>query len=592
MRVREIRISGFKSIAFCAGLQPAAGGAGGVREGVQLEWDATCFRLQLPAATEPGRPLLYAIMGANSAGKSNILLALDTFFGPAVKLDAGFFNGKRSDQPLIIELTLEGSLPTHPTAWHALNCLPADGPAVACAGWRLTVASVWRGDGRTRYIRRSDGLYYRQNQADRAQVERLLPEFRAIWADRRLADEASLERRSLLSDVLEAMLAQAAGEDSIIRRAARLMAELQRLLADRADPSLWAPVHALEASLARGLAAVTPQRQAVRLRLERGLPTLPRLLAQGAMSLDDGVELDFAQHGLGVQRSFALAALNTWCEYRRDAQRDYLFAVEEPEIYLHPHATRVLLNLLEKVARHDQVVFTTHASEFINRVPLGQIVTVRRQDQAGQVSSRAVHPDLQGIAPEEVAKVQRYLREDRSDMLFARAVLLVEGQAEYFALPAFARTLGLDLDAGGVSIVFVNGIGNFAVYHRILAAFQIPHVILMDGDGQAPARRRQYAHLADALFVLEHDFEHLLVEALSHSRLLALLNECLARRGRPAQTRLGDPRRRAAALAALGKPLVGRVAGELLDADEVAAMPPLVNALRAVLQLGATCGPS
>lgn len=584
MRVREIRISGFKSIAFCACLRPVTGGTGRARGSVQIEWDENCFRIQLPAAMEPGQPLLYAIMGANSAGKSNILLALDTFFSSAVKLDAGFFNGKRSDQPLIIELTLEGSLPTQPAAWHALNCLPVEGKPGNFR--RLTVASVWRGERRTRYIRRGDGLYYRQTHADRAQVERLLPEFRAIWADRRFTDEVSLERRSLLGDVLEAMLAQAEAGDSVIRRAARLMAELEHLLADRLEPALWAPVQALETSLAHGLAAITPQRKHVRLRLERGLPTVHRLFAQGAMSLDDGVELDFAQHGLGVQRSLALAALNTWCEYRRDVARDYLFAVEEPEIYLHPHATRVLLNLLEKVALHDQVIFTTHASEFINRVPLGQIVTVRRQDRAGQVSSRAVHPNLHGIAPEELAKVQRYLHEDRSDMLFARAVLLVEGQAEYFALPAFARTLGLDLDAGGVSIVFVNGIGNFAVYHRILAAFQIPHVILMDGDGQAPARRRQYAHLADALFVLEHDFEHLLAGALTHSRLLTLINECLARRGRPAQTHLVAPRRRAAALAALGKPLVGRVAGELLTADEVAAMPTLVNALRAALQLG------
>jgi hypothetical protein len=556
---------------------------------VCIDWEADCFKLELPVEAVPQRSLLCAIIGANSAGKSNILLALDQFFSPAVKLDAGLFNGKQPDRPLIVELTLEGRL-AHAGSWHAVHCTPLitpngdTAPQVA----RLTLASVWRGERRVRYIRRGDGLYLRQTQQDRVQCERLLPEFRAIWADRRLTDEANLERRSLMHDVLDAMLAQAAAEDSIIRRAAALMAELESLLSSRAEPALWQPVQALEASLGRGLAAITPQPKTVHLQLARGLPSLRELFAQSVLSLDDGVELDFAQHGLGVQRSFAVAVLNSWCEYLRDPGRDYLFAIEEPEIYLHPHATRVLLNLLEQVAQDDQVLFTTHAGDFVNRVPLEQIVVVHRRDQEGAVISQAVRPRLDGLAQEEATKVQRYLREERSDMLFARAVLLVEGQAEYFALPGFARSLGLDLDAGGVSIVFVNGIGNFATYHRILCAFQIPHAVLMDGDGEARARRRRFAQLADALFVLECDFEHLLVEALPPARLLALINACLARKGRPAQNRLGDARRRVADLAALGKPLVGRMAGELLEREEVAAMPMLVEALSTVLQLGGT----
>ena len=198
--------------------------------------------------------------------------------------------------------------------------------------------------------------------------------------------------------------------------------------------------------------------------------------------------------------------------------------------------TRVLLNLLEEIAEHDQVLFTTHASEFVNRVPLANIITLHRRRPARQP---AVQPKLSAACAGDVVKVQRYLQEERSDMLFARAVILVEGQAEYYALPAFARTLGLDLDAAGVSVVFVNGIGNFPAYHALLDALHIPHVVMMDGDGQQAARRRSYADFADALFVLPHDFEHLLVNALTPARLLALMNECLARRGKPARKRAG-----------------------------------------------------
>jgi hypothetical protein len=447
---------------------------------------------------------------------------------------------------------------------------------------------VWDGDGRVRLVRRQDGLYQRQSQRDRAEVEKLLPEWRMIWADSALNQEASLERKGLMSDLVEALVAQSSG-DSVLARLAMLMAEMETLLARReeAGGTGWELVTALEEQLAQGLAEITPQRKRVRWQLAAGLPTLRGIVAQSLLSIDDGVELALEQHGLGMQRSLVVSILRTWCDVVRKSARDYLFAIEEPEIYLHPHANRVLLNLLEEIAEHDQVLFTTHASEFVNRTPLSHIIILQRNG----AGSCVVQPKLTHLAPETLVKVQRYLQEDRSDMLFARAVILVEGQAEYYALPAFARTLGLDLDRAGVSVLFVNGIGNFPTYHEILAAFHIPHVILMDGDGQQAARQQSYAMFADTLFVLPQDFEQLLVRSLVPERLLALMNECLARRGKPLRRHLDDPRVRAKELANVGKPLVGRVAGEVLRRAEVEAMIPVVGTLQGALALAGR-GPS
>ena len=67
--------------------------------------------------------MLSAIMGANSAGKSTLLLALNTFFGAAVKLDPSLFHDKSVDEPIVIEVTLVGEI-EQPNAWHAAYCLP------------------------------------------------------------------------------------------------------------------------------------------------------------------------------------------------------------------------------------------------------------------------------------------------------------------------------------------------------------------------------------------------------------------------------------------------------------------------------------
>jgi len=539
----------------------------------RLVWEAQSVRLGLPVNPGPGRPLLSALIGANSAGKSTLLLALHHFFGATTKLDADLFHDKTSAVPVVVQITLVGAI-EQPTAWQQTYGTRRG------EQWSLTVASVWQGERRVRLLQRADGLFVRQSARDRAEVEKLLPVWRVIWADSLRRPETNLERPGLLSDLVDDLLAHA-GHHGALGRVAALLTELSTLLAHREDPA-WAAVTQLEQRLGAGLAAITPQPKQVRLQLGAGLPTLRELFARSVLQIDDGVALDLEQHGLGVQRSLVVAVLHTWCEVVRRSTQDYLFAIEEPEIYLHPHATRVLLARLEEIAGRDQVIFTTHASDFVNRTPPGQVAVVRR-DAGGH--TRVTQPDLRSLSADALWKVQRYLQEDRSDMFFARAVILVEGQAEYFALPAFARTLGIDLDAAGVSVVFVNGIGNFAVYHTILAALGIPHVVVMDGDGEAAARRRQYADLGDAVVVLPQDFEQMVVDGLSPERLLALVNECLARRGRPPRAALGDVRRRSRELADLGKPLVGRVAGELLYREEVCRLEPVVTALVAAVRL-------
>ena len=50
------------------------------------------------------------------------------------------------------------------------------------------------------------------------------------------------------------------------------------------------------------------------------------------------------------------------------------------------------------------------------------------------------------MAPAVVADLERYLDVTRGEVLFARGVLLVEGEAERFLLPALAKAEGVDFD--------------------------------------------------------------------------------------------------------------------------------------------------
>lgn len=163
---------------------------------------------------------------------------------------------------------------------------------------------------------------------------------------------------------------------------------------------------------------------------------------------------------------------------------DTLLAVEEPEAHLHPSLQRhVFAHLLGEPNR---LVLTTHSPHIAAVTPLSSLVLVA--DAAGQATARVVPPGL--LSVEQTADLERYLNVTRAEILFARHVVLVEGAAETYLVPALALAAGFDLDGHGIVVASVDGT-DFGPYTRLLGpkAFDRPFVVLTDGDiarGTAP----------------------------------------------------------------------------------------------------------
>ena len=518
MRIKTIRISGFKAIQHCAKyLEPE-----GRNDPYLLTWDSKKFEVNLSFT----QPFLYGVIGPNCCGKSSILYALAYFFGSTAKLRQDLFHGGNNQHPIIVEVVLQGIVPI-PGTWHEQNCARVD------THFELVVAKVWLGESRTVLIKRLDGSYYKAGTNDNKELAILYPEYRLIAADSKLSEEANPEKANLVNDLIKELLdrRQSSSNRSIVRKLEQALLLLGGLVNRSTSPSsaAWRDIENLESKLSLSIKPITPGEPKVRIQIQGSIPTLEQLFTKGRIRIDDGLELDFSEHGLGLQRSFVVSTLHTWCDIigRKNDSQDYVFGFEEPELYLHPHAIRILLHAFENIAENDQIIFSSHSTEFVNRVPLENVICVKRCQNVRSI----IQPELSHLSVNTKSKVQRYLREDRSDMLFARAVLLVEGQSEVFALPGMARTLGYDFDRSGVSVVFVNGRGNFATYHVILNSFGIPHVILADGDGNRVAREQEYKRLNEDSYVVDYDFEFLVASTLSRTRLLSIVNECRSRRG-------------------------------------------------------------
>jgi hypothetical protein len=112
---------------------------------------------------------------------------------------------------------------------------------------------------------------------------------------------------------------------------------------------------------------------------------------------------------------------------------------------------------------------------------------------------------------EQRVRLEAEFDHERTEMFFASAVVLVEGQTEAIALPLIFRALGHHPDALGISVVQVGGKGNIPLVARLLAQLGIPHVVVFDSDRGHPGEREnrliRRAVGKAPVFLLDPDFE-------------------------------------------------------------------------------------
>lgn len=150
-----------------------------------------------------------------------------------------------------------------------------------------------------------------------------------------------------------------------------------------------------------------------------------------------------------------------------------IFAMEEPEIALPPHAQRRLVDFVLK--RMGQVIVTSHSPYVIEKFDPERIVVLSR-DTVGALTSTNV------TLPADF-KRKKYgdNRRQFAEAVLAHAVLVVEGATEAAAFPIIADALDQDgsvdyqhLDLAGVSVFDAGGDTAVPLYAPVFAAMGKP----------------------------------------------------------------------------------------------------------------------
>jgi len=267
---------------------------------------------------------------------------------------------------------------------------------------------------------------------------------------------------------------------------------------------------------------------------------------------DTDITLPLNRYGQGMQSLAVVFLFQAYIEILLkplfEEETEPIWALEEPEAHLHPHATRSLSKNLSLLK--GQKLITSHSPFFVQEVPFTNILLfrpskvgtviryVKRSYEAEiiplvgrenfeQISSklrvvgrtlvceglmtqdeyrkvlplvdRSCHAALKQmfndsqayLTPGDLDALNTYAKRVRGEVLFAKAWLLCEGQSEYIVLRYFADVMGKSLDVHGITVIDFQNNGSPGAFVGLAENLGVPWVLLCDNDQAGQDFKRQ-----------------------------------------------------------------------------------------------------
>lgn len=185
--------------------------------------------------------------------------------------------------------------------------------------------------------------------------------------------------------------------------------------------------------------------------------------------------------GKGMRSIYMLSLLETYVN--EDGRIPSMVLVEDPEIFLHPKLQRVSGEILYRLSKKNQVIFTTHSPNLLSNFSSRQIrQTVLDEHLYSMVKEKT-----------DISQILDDLGYTANDLMNVNFVFIVEGKQDKSRLPLLLRKYYSEVyDENGelsrAAIITTNSCTNIKTYANLKYMNQIylrdQFLMIRDGDGE------------------------------------------------------------------------------------------------------------
>lgn len=255
----------------------------------------------------------------------------------------------------------------------------------------------------------------------------------------------------------------------------------------------------------------------VSVELEIPPPSIKSVLSTAQLLADDGIKgpLDFK--GDGLRRAVVFSILRTYVQFAADHEKreadksrapaeapeasasittgsedvtnemanapQYLLLFEEPELFLHPDAQKILFEALRVFSSNHHVVVTTHSPLFLGPDATATFVRLSKTKtpSIAKPFTLAKHVNL---TLDSKDSFQIICFENNNAAFFSKRVVLVEGDSDIIVFPHVASLLDREWQCSRHSVAFarIQGKGNIRRYRSFFKTFGVRVFVIGDLD--------------------------------------------------------------------------------------------------------------
>ena len=328
----------------------------------------------------------------------------------------------------------------------------------------------------------------------------LLPRFYLVPAVKDAQDESKTTQQAMLGKLLSDLTNRIISKNPKFKEVKKQIEGLKKYLnksEEGDDSERLQEIKDFEEILSSMISENMP---GTKVGIEIVTPELIDLFKDTKITLDDALPTSIDSKGHGLQRALIFAYIRAYAKTistieseEESFTRNFILAIEEPELYLHPNGQRKMMNVLRNISKNDQVLICTHSNFFVDMFDYQNIIIVNR-DNSGPTNVFQVTEEIFKTEDEEsrkrLKKTFRYLSLfdlSRSEMFFSKKVVLVEGDTENFIVPFWASRLAqkdksYDFSSNNICVIECGGKTNIHIFMRVLNKFKIPYVVIHDID--------------------------------------------------------------------------------------------------------------